>query len=149
MTKADRYARIGIPRISTYAGQPWRGFTLQKGHAFGKDKLGFYVSAAEQAGSRHFIYVYRCDTSSGEYMWRKTREAITTRTSQAIIAAIRQYGRGLSFGPLRKQVKAIYNPLLTTSLYLPMPHMRIPGGAWKPKQTIGFKGQIIRKEDQQ
>lgn len=130
MTKAEKYAAAGKPRISTYAGQPWRGFTLQRGHAFGSDERGFYVSAAEQAGNRHFIFVYRCDTSTGDYRWQKCREAVTTKTSQAIIHAIHDYGRGVSYGPMRKQVQALYNPPLTTIRYTAMKHMRIPGGSW-------------------
>ena len=129
-------AMKGIVRISERYNQPWRGFTLQRGHLFGEDERGYFVSAARPGHKAGTIIVYRCDTSSGDYVWRKTVESTDTEIAKRIMNASSKRGGTVRYEPVRMQIKRIYNPPLTTGAYLPMPHMRIPGGVDKTRNIM-------------
>lgn len=139
MSRAAKLKRHGtVVRISGQYNQPWRGFTLQLGHLYGEDEKGFFVSAARPGWSPGTIQIYRCNTSSGDYVWHQTAESVDTETAKKIIQAAGDCGGKVTYEPVNKQVKRIYNPRLTTGRFRPMPHMMIPGGGWGGHETNGI-----------
>lgn len=139
MSRGAKLRRHGtIVRISQQYNQPWRGFTLQKGHLYGEDEKGYFVSAARPGRKPNTIEVYRCDTSSGNYVWTKTAENMNTDTAQKIIQTAGSTDHKVTYEPVEKQVRRIYNPRLTVGKYTPTPHMRMPGGTWGSHKTSGF-----------
>ena len=63
MSRGAKLKRHGtIVRISQQYNQPWRGFTLQKGHLYGEDERGYFVSAARPGRNPNTIEEYRYGT---------------------------------------------------------------------------------------
>lgn len=128
MTKAEKQKRRGIiVRTAQTYNQPWRGFTLLKGHLFGQDEKGYFVSAAQPCNNPKYIHIYRCDISTGNYIWHKTKESIFMETGRHILEAAHN-SPGVEGEPIEKQIEKLYNPRLVTGRFTPMPNMRIPGG---------------------
>lgn len=139
MNKSEKLKRHGIViRISGQYNQPWRGFTLQKGHLFGEDERGYFVSSARPGKRSGTIQIYRCDTPRGDYEWRLTVENIETETAKKIILAAGERAGRVEYEPVEKQVKRFYNPRLTSAPVRPMPHMRAPGGTYGTHGTRGY-----------
>lgn len=136
MSRGAKLRRYGtVVRISQQYNQPWRGFTLQMGHLYGEDEKGYFVSAARPGRKPNTIEIYRCDTSNGDYVWSKVSESVNTETAQKIVCEAGKHTRKVTYEPIEKQVRRIYNPRLITGNYKPMPHMGIPGGTWGEHKT--------------
>ena len=58
--RTNKYNSLrGVVRISQYYNQPWRGFTLQRGHFYGQDITGdYFVSSYEPGFNPNTIVVY-------------------------------------------------------------------------------------------
>lgn len=106
MNKAEKLKRHGVViRVSVQYNQPWRGFTLQRGHLFGEDEKGYFVSAARPGRRPGTVIVYRCDTSSGDYVWSKTAESVDTETVKRIIQAAHEHGCDIQYEPIERQIQ--------------------------------------------
>lgn len=132
-----------IVRVSNQYNQPWRGFRLQLGHLYGEDEHGFFVSAARPGKKPDTIMVYRCDTTSGDYVWRQTVESVNTETAKKIVQAAGNRVGKVTYEPVSKQVRRIYNPRLTTGKYQPMPHIRMLGGTWGSHKAAFVNGKKV------
>lgn len=116
MSRGAKLRKHGtVVRISQQYNQPWRGFTLQKGHLYGEDDKGYFVSAAKPAGIVDMIEVYRCDTRTGDYVWTKTAESKNTDTVQKILHAVSLTGHKITYEPEIRQVRTFYSRLPASS----------------------------------
>ena len=109
--------------------QSWYGFTLQRNHVYGYSK----------PDNIHFVFkgikgqtmvLHRRHIENGDYRWREYRIALTSPLGQAIARAVSERPEGIIYPSAEKQVKTFYNPPIVTHPFMPMPHMRIPGGAY-------------------
>jgi hypothetical protein len=123
--------------------QPWHGFTLQQGHLFGEDEWGYFVSAAKPGRCKDTIQVYRCDTSSGDYVWYSTNMSVSKHpTAQKIIEAAGTRECKVTYEPIEKQARRLIQPRLTVGAYTPMKHMSIPNPGHGKHETRMVKNAI-------
>lgn len=133
MSRGAKLKRHGtVVRVSGQYNQPWRGFTLQLGHLYGEDEKGFFVSAARPGRTPGTIQIYRCDTSSGDYVWRQTVESINTETAKKIIHAAGDRAGKVTYEPVEKQIAKILPSKLTTT------EKAQTGNAFRPFQAGMF-----------
>lgn len=120
--------------------RPWYNFTLQKNHVYGYAKNGrfFFVYKKTNGDSITIRRRFIRDDKDG-YYWIEQRISANTDLGRDIMAVVRVTAP-IEYDSPEKQVAQIYHPRIVTDPFMPMPHPRIPGGAWSPKfcylQTI-------------
>ncbi|MPM22635.1 hypothetical protein SDC9_69093 [bioreactor metagenome] len=139
----------GQVRISRRWNQPWRGFTLQRGHFYGETKDGiFFVSGLEKHHDQ--IKVYICDTSSGDYVWTarflQSNDELVQHIKKAIPERKSLGIDRVEFEPLERQQTG-YHPRLTSEATYPWKPMRIPA-AGRPRKSSyiinGSQKQVVQ-----
>lgn len=97
----------GQVRISLYYNNPWRGFTLQRGHFFGQDENGDYFVCGLEHGSNNTIAVYAMNEHGAK--WYKYYLPVSHPLCQRILAAIPERKAlgisGVEFQPLDLAIK--------------------------------------------
>lgn len=127
---------FGKVRISQTYGQRWHDFTLQKGHMFGEDKDGFFVTAGEPR-KHSTIIVYRCKgvpaANPDFYRWHAVLEHKGTELYAKIMQCKAENpGLKVEFKPLEKEKRIAPNPLRTSGKVREYKPMRIPYAGFKP-----------------
>lgn len=159
MTKAEKLRAKGPYCLSAQnPGQPWHGFTLQKGHLYGwSGRDNFVVKSIHDDYIEvrfHSVQVdcppvcYNCAKSyvPGEShdVWEIRRIKPTSRLGKMIIESAKKYGTEIAYVSEAKQVKGWYNPPITANYrYTNMGH-NIPG-ADRYAQRFGYRNEIILK----
>lgn len=129
--KAQRL--IGKARVCDRYNQPWRGFTLQRGHFFGETTDGVYfVSGLEsRKDGKIKVYLGTAHLYSNEYNWSvHWCDADNYIVGLCVAEIPRRKRMGIErveFQPLERQ-RTGYNPRLTTERAYPYEPLRIAGG---------------------
>lgn len=110
----NRRAKKPLARVSQ-TRQIWNGFHLWRGHIYGEDANGPYVTGVQRAYGGSGIIVYRAIWAGERYKWHKTIEPSATETGKAILAAAATRPC-VDFGSVGEQVRRIYNPIVTTNV---------------------------------
>jgi len=80
----------GVVRISTQYNQPWRGFTLQRGHFYGQTESGVFFVSGLDKNSRGEIKAYLCAVSlySDTYKWKAYWLSPDSQLAHMLIEAV-------------------------------------------------------------
>lgn len=128
-TKAQRLK--GKARVSDRYNQPWRGFTLQRGHFYGEtvDGVYFVTGLESRKDGKVKVYLGTAHLYSNEYNWTVHWCDPGSHIVQLCIAEIPRRNRlgidHVEFKPLEKQ-KTGYNPRTTSEKPYPYDPVRIP-----------------------
>lgn len=110
----SRHTKKPLARIAP-TRQVWKGFNLWRGHIFGEDAKGPYVTGVQRANGGAGIVVYRATRTGECYRWHKAIEPAHTETGIAILAAA-ALRPCVDFGTIGEQVRRIYSPCTTTNM---------------------------------
>lgn len=110
----NRRAKKPLARVSQ-TRQIWNGFHLWRGHIYGEDANGPYVTGVQRAYGGSGIIVYRAIRIGECYRWHKAIEPVHTETGRAILAAALTRPC-VDFGTIGEQVRRIYSPCVTTNV---------------------------------
>lgn len=108
----NHHAKKPLARVSP-TRQVWNGFNMWRGHIYGEDDKGPFVTGVQRANGG--IIVYRAVWGMDRYKWHKVVEPATTETGKAILAAV-VTRPCVDFGTVMEQVRQVYNPNVTTNV---------------------------------
>lgn len=124
----NSYAKkmFGQVRICTKFNLHWHNFTLQRGHLYGQNKDGYFVSALEP-GKPGTIKVYRAGRDEQwEVCYLKMSDELTQKLKEAVMRRQEMGINGVEFQPIKNQKIPNMPKLRMTKRVYPWKPIHIP-----------------------